>query len=608
MVSLVETRRRIRLKVKPHLPWGLFSRFPHSLLDAELGDGIGHINMHAIEQTYISLLADIGSSVGVPSIGRSAYEGLSWCINDAPQLEKEVLANIESGSEFSSNWPTWLIPLRDRFLRTNSPQDLKALRQLLLFCYKAEHRHTNETTKIFETNWVRTQAEVSLVDPEHHCSASTSQILARARTHCTATLGLLDWSSIIPYHGPGAVFDRNMNKGKWSKWFSAIDKVYPYYKYFYLSNPEHWASQPLAEDKIDDCIIARLTSVPKDARGPRLICVHPTEAIWIQEGLRDKLERSIQRKNIPPWNWPCNQIHFDDQTHNGTLALQASIDRRFATLDLKEASDRLSDCLVRYLFGSNYKWFESCRAEYVSIPSLNMKVPVSCYAPMGNATTFPVQSLVFWSVCVATMEVFHQLDHLLVFGDDIIVPSSLAPRVIEVLEELGLVVNRSKSFYKGAFRESCGVEAFNGFNVTPIRWKTTYDPSSYAGLQAMSSIAQKLRMDGYLQSSIELYSLISAELRKVGKQLPVTNNPEHGGISEYTENLTSVWANAKWHKPYQKFVTPVYRLRETESSFPHGWNHVLTSLSSLQRTGRSDDPARAPSRGLRLNRGWTDVL
>jgi hypothetical protein len=566
--------------------------------------------MHAIEQTYIGLLADVGRLSGVRSISRSAYEGLTWCINDAPQLEKEILANIESGSVFTDRWPSWLVPLRDRFILRRDPSDLRFLRQLLLFCYKAEHRHDTKTNKTFAKQWVRTQASVSLFSPfSDSLSGPWRDVLARAKTHCTATLGNLDWKRIVPYHGPGAVYDKSFNKGLWSRWFHSIDTVYPYCRYHYLQNPDHWMDHPLDSETISDDIVARLTCVPKDARGPRLICVHPSEAVWIQEGLRDKLESSINRRNSPPWPWPKNHVHFDDQTPNATLALQASKDRRFATLDLKEASDRLSDCLVEYLFGQHYRWFGSCRAQYADIPLLNARVPISCYAPMGNATTFPVQSLVFWAVCVATMETFSSADHLLVFGDDIIVPSEQAPLIMEALERFGLVVNRAKSFYRGAFRESCGTDAFDGINVTPVRWKTTYDPSSLTGLQALSSIAMNLRRNGYLESSIVAYSILRSIMKGQYRQvLSCTNNPDHGGIAEYTDSLASVWHDAYWSRPYQKYVTRVIRLREVKSHFRHDWNHVLTSLTSLERTGRSCDPARAPSRGVRLSRGWTDIL
>jgi hypothetical protein len=564
--------------------------------------------MYIIEHTYQSLLADVSRLSGVPSIGRSAFDGLEWCIVDAPKLEKELLAYIENQSDFSSLWPRWLLPLRDKFIETKSPYVLKLLRQLLLFCYKATHKHEKAIVKKFTSSWVRTQAEVSLWSPDR-MSGFSRDVLRRARSHCTATLGHVRWDDIVPFHGPGASYNLSRDKGTWENWFAPIDSVFAYHKYFYLTRGDHWMSNPLGASQVRDEIHAKLIAVPKDARGPRLICVHPFESVWIQEGVRDALEASINRVNVHPWRWPRGQIHFDDQTYNGQLALEASKDRNYATLDLKEASDRLSDDLVQYLFGSHYRWFGCCRAQKVDIPSLNVTVPVNCYAPMGNATTFPVQSLVFWAVCVSTLELVGCTDHLLVFGDDIIVPTRHALLIMRVLEEFGLRVNQTKSFFRGAFRESCGVDAFDGVDVTPVRWKTDYDPSSPAGLMAASSIAMKLRKSGYHESSIELYSWIQGVLKKrYGLKLPITNNEDHGGICEFSESLSAVWSNAYWHRQYQRYVTPCIRLRERKSAFRHGWHHVLESLTSLQRTGRSNDPASMPSRHTLLNRGWTDLL
>lgn len=558
--------------------------------------------MNVIEQTYVSLLADVSRLSGL-SIEGSAYGGLHWCVNDAPKLEKELLQYIEHRTPMGA-WPRWLEPLRDRFIRDENPNDLRLLRQLLLFCYKAEHKHTDETEAKAIADWRTCNDDVGKWSSNF--ARYRNPILAAAKRHCTSALAFVKWNSIVPFHGPGAVYDGNDDKGRWSKWFTTIDYLYPYYDYFGVSRSDYQIHAP--EFDIADDIVARLVSVPKDSRGPRLICVHPTEAIWIQQGLRVKMERALGRSRYTDGIWPKGHIHFDDQTVNGRLALEASKTRYYATLDLKEASDRLSDVLVQYLFGSHYRWFGCCRASYVDIGS--ERVLINSYAPMGNATTFPVQSLVFWSVCVATMEAigFHQPSDVYVFGDDIIVPSSVAPIIMGVLESFGLVVNRQKSFYKGAFRESCGVDAFNGVDVTPVRWKTTYNPINLAGMQSLSSIAQRLRIQGYDFASRTLYAYIRRVLWSHGQVLSLTNDPEHGGIAEYTQDTALAFRYAYWHKDIQWFVTPVLRALPRSYERRHGWNHVLSSLTSLERTGRSNNPAVALSRGYSLNRGWARVL
>jgi hypothetical protein len=231
---------------------------------------------------------------------------------------------------------------------------------------------------------------------------------------------------------------------------------------------------------------------------------------------------------------------------------------------------------------------------------------------MGNATTFPVQSLVFWAICVASLQRqgFHQPGAVFVFGDDIIIPSECTEEVINDLESFGLLVNRTKSFWRGAFRESCGVDAFNGVDVTPVRWKTTVDAEHVADLQSLSDIAQRLRLAGYDEAAIATYQTLRRRLRSIsGKDLFLTNNVNHGGIAEYSVNQPLVWRDAYWHRDYQWFHSPVWRLENPELLLKDcDWNHVLESICSLERTGRSSVPSRSFSRMTRLNRGWIPVL
>jgi hypothetical protein len=76
-----------------------------------------------------------------------------------------------------------------------------------------------------------------------------------------------------------------------------------------------------------------------------------------------------------------------------------------------------------------------------------------------------------------------------VFGDDIIIPIDSRELLYKALEVLYFKVNDSKSFYTGRFRESCGVDSFNGVDVTPVYWKGPVgnDPDSIARLVATSN-------------------------------------------------------------------------------------------------------------------------
>jgi hypothetical protein len=580
--------------------------------------------MKVIEQTYISLLADVASSSGFSEI-RGSYEGLQWCVYDAPKLEKLVLKSLETGENLNLDaFPTWLRRLAAASL-TDAVR-LRELRQLLLFCYKAYVTHDKQTTERSFASFSLTNHDVGVwAERLNRCSP---RLLNAVRRHISAVLSRFEIGNCIPHHGPGAV---TTSKYEWTTIYRSIEEVFPYSDWFSCYyNKEHLEQWERATHA--DTIEAKLIAVPKDSRGPRLICVHPAEAVWIQQGLRGELERVItldrsrygfwpKRRKLPGktrFLTPRCHIHFDDQSVNGQIAKAASRNRRFATLDMKEASDRLSARLVEVLFGDHYKYFAACRAQMYYVQGKNNivldKDVIHCYAPMGNATTFPVQSLVFWAICVASLQRqrHRQPGAVFVFGDDIEVPTECAQGVIDDLESFGLVVNREKSFVNGRFRESCGVDAFNGIDVTPVRWKTDFNAEGLHGMQALSDIAMRLRLAGYEESASSAYRQLTVLMRKrYDVKVGFTNNPNHGGIAEYTENAMKVWShdNAYYRRSLQLWQTPVWRLEPVaQRGKGPNWNSVLESLCSLERSARSNVPARPAPRRVRLVLGCIPIV
>lgn len=559
--------------------------------------------MHTIEYTYRSLLADVSKLTGFSEI-RGSEVSIHWCINDAPKLEKHVLQCIETGCKVDLDIvPAWLQRLVVGSI--TNPILLRYLRQLLLFSYKAHVQHDKATTEASFNQFAQTNDEVGRF--ANSFSQRSPNLLDLARRHTQSVLYAFQEKEIVPFHGPGA---STTPKGySWSKWYTQIETLYPYSDYYSLYFTE--GGCPDVGALTDEHIVADVIAVPKDSRGPRLICVHPAEAIWLQQGLRVGLERAISSNRQCRGPWPRNHVNFDNQSINGRIALLSSKSRKFATLDMKEASDRISDVLVQVLFGRKYKYFGCCRAQKYHVRDASLGLPdndIHSYAPMGNATTFPVQSLVFWAICCASMQRkgFHQPNSVFVFGDDIIVPSECAEFVINDLESFGLLANRSKSFWRGGFRESCGVDAFNGVDVTPVRWKTTLNAEGLSGCQSLSDLAMRLRIAGYEEAACTTYASLRRRFKNYSHYpIAYTDNRDHGGIAEYSARSSEAWNDAYWHRDTQQFVSPVMRLREVQNSFVlRGWNHVLESVCSLERTGRSNVPDRRVSRRVVLTRGW----
>jgi len=647
--------------------------------------------MNSLVNTLNNLLVDVSNITGVP-LRASAENDIDWFLYKAPLLEKLVLDEIElsevvndersdgdwSPDQFINWWraaepaqdailattPEWLLPLMRQWLAKRDPNVLRELRTVLLFCYKACLPHSYES----EVKAINTFVESNNSCRDWSCSfnrTGPTRVQYIARSLIRNVLEDCTWGS-PPKHGPGQVYDKHVQKGNWSTWYSTIEQVYPYYEYFLPSKGLN--NIQTTPNVIEDNIPARISLVPKDSRGPRLICIHPAEAIWIQQSARFSLETAISR----PWHkrshrfegglpHPCGKIAFDDQTVNQKLALKASSDKMNATLDLKEASDRIPNSLVEFLFDSEYRYIGCSRATKIFYKNKVLIEDYAGYAPMGNATTFPVESLVFWALSTAAImestedaaiATAHSVvkaggsfydslskDKYLrkwnrlsstscyVFGDDIIVPSQFLDVVKNVLTMNNLIVNSQKTFSRGSFRESCGMDAYRGIQVSPLRWKLGSDIRSYEDMVSACNLAMRLRCSRYYNAATALYDEVGKALRikvsedrswkKLNKafsgsnsNLPVSNNTDHGGIAEYVSDAC-LWGEYShcvlFHPTLHKFVTNIIRLEQPSKRVVGDWYHLISSLTSLERGGLSTGHHSTLSRRTRLSRGWSDV-
>lgn len=173
-------------------------------------------------------------------------------------------------------------------------------------------------------------------------------------------------------------------------------------------------------------------------------------------------------------------VNFRDQSVNGRLALESSLSGRYATLDMKEASDRISLSLIDILFDGVPRLKDSLLAlstKEIELPSGEL-LRKKKFAPMGSALCFPIMSIVHFALGIAAMQLNSQESprrlkkHLYVYGDDLIVATKHAKSLIETFPIYGMKFNVDKSCMTGEFRESCGVDAFRGVDVTPQRVKT----------------------------------------------------------------------------------------------------------------------------------------
>jgi len=218
--------------------------------------------------------------------------------------------------------------------------------------------------------------------------------------------------------------------------------------------------------------------VPKDSRGPRIISCEPLELQFMQQGVAQRLMSHIElRTRFCDREEGCSHkshINFDDQSINANLALSASQTGRWATIDLNEASDRVSQCLFEAVWPlSQQRYFNALRSHATILPN-GQELQLKKFAPMGSALCFPVESAIFYALSVAAIQetgcpIAEACCGVYVYGDDIIVKTEYSDVVMNALVDYGLKVNVNKSFTSGYFRESCGTDAWLGQYITPVR-------------------------------------------------------------------------------------------------------------------------------------------
>ncbi len=285
--------------------------------------------------------------------------------------------------------------------------------------------------------------------------------------------------TLIPKHGPGATAEKLTSNAKYRsvEWTERLDSVFPFEEYLFpnLGWYQHFPKVDILEPGAERPV--RVVAVPKTSKTPRIIAIEPTCMQYAQQGLLEALTEGIQEVD-----YLKNLLGNLDQGPNRVLARKGSIDGSLATLDLSEASDRVSNQLVR---GMLARWphlqeaVDACRSRKADVPDHGV-IRLAKFASMGSALCFVMEGIVFTTIVFMALErelkrpltirdIQSSVGRVRVYGDDIIVPVHMVNRVIELLEAFGLKVNSGKSFWTGKFRESCGGDYYAGQDITPVR-------------------------------------------------------------------------------------------------------------------------------------------
>lgn len=222
---------------------------------------------------------------------------------------------------------------------------------------------------------------------------------------------------------------------------------------------EHLASQGLCLDTVAG---NRIAFVPKTAQIDRTIGIEPSLNVFLQKGVDVYLRKRL--------SWVSN-LRLENQDFSVACMRKHGLD--IATIDLSSASDSISTELVRWFLPADwYTLLDTLRSKMYTLDGGLTFDGYHKFSSMGNAFTFPLESVIFMAVARGAARVAGYsdtvLDQVRVYGDDIIVPWQCAGLVIEVLNFLGFKTNPDKTFVFGPFRETCGVDLLNGIDIRPV--------------------------------------------------------------------------------------------------------------------------------------------
>jgi hypothetical protein len=372
-----------------------------------------------------------------------------------------------------------------RLIDSPSTDAIYAIRQLTLVFGKIALECSDTRTRAAIEGYINCEQSVKDADASRSIeeiddfSTMSHMLWDDLFTGVSAKLAL---GQILPKHGPGSTADRLSGNGKYNQteWTQRLEDLFPAagfllpnWNFLDNLNSLNWL-EPGMERPV------RVITVPKTLKTPRIIAIEPTAMQYVQQGILEAFTESIEEDDNSK-----TFIRWKSNVPNQRLARKGSITGDLATLDLSEASDRVSNQLVREML-FDYPILadavDASRSRRAEVPRHNGKkiIRLAKFASMGSALCFPMESLVFMTVIflgiqdelsrpLTREDIKSFRGQVRVYGDDIIVPVKYVRSVVSRLETFGFKVNASKSYWNGHFRESCGKDYYAGEDVSVVR-------------------------------------------------------------------------------------------------------------------------------------------
>ncbi len=455
-----------------------------------------------------SVLLDLGDRCGISTgrdfktvTARVEHEGESFLTISLPQFGKDFEKSLDRGavdrSVFSSfrrhgELPRFLGGFLDlvfdrksgRLLDQPSYDAILSVRQFTLMFGKFQDVCSPARVEAAYDGFIKCEQEVRSSDAKLS-QEDLSDFVRVSSVLFTELFTEMDrkvyFEELVPKHGPGKTAEYLSANGKYTQneWTTRLESVFPFGENIFPNFGWYQSFDGVNLLEPRDERPVRVVAVPKTQKTPRLIAIEPACMQYMQQALFLEISGMIDRDELL-----SSILGTQSQEPNRLLAKEGSREGTLATLDLSEASDRVSNQHVRAML---QRWphlheaVDACRSRKADVPGYG-EIRLAKFASMGSALCFPAESLVFTSLVFLGIEralnrrmtkrlAREMVGRVRVYGDDIIVPVDMVHSVISVLETFGLKVNADKSFWTGKFRESCGGDFYDGRWVTPIRMR-----------------------------------------------------------------------------------------------------------------------------------------
>ncbi len=558
---------------------------------------------------------------------RVEHEGLSFLTITLPSFAKDFERSLDQGyvtpSMFGSFSKRGSLPrlfggltelvfdrVSGRLLDEPDVTAIFFVRQLCCFYKKILLPCSKERERSAYVKYIECENEVSAWTAAHRENSDTVREFARM---CDLLWGpdLSDLDlkvhvgGLRPRHGPGATADKLYGNAKFDQqtWHTRLEEFFPCGEYLIPNGGFFDRLDRVDFVEPETEMPVKVITVPKTLKTPRIIAIEPTCMQYAQQAILRELVSALERSS-----YLANSLGFTDQVPNQVLAREGSYNPgSFATLDMSDASDRVSNLLVCTLlrrFPHLAGAVAACRSTRADVPGFGI-ITLSKFASMGSALCFPFEAMVFLTIVALGIEktlnrsvkngreLSSLLSRVRIYGDDIIVPVEYVQSVVNTLDAFCMKVNTAKSFWTGNFRESCGKDYYAGSDVTVTYCRRMLPTSRRDVSEILSAVS--LRNQLYKAGCWETTAWLDQYLRRLAPLPTVLDTSPVVGRHSFLGFETQRECD-KLHRPLVKGMVVVAKARSSKLDdsgallkfFLKDGSEPIFDVKHLERYGRPD--------------------